>query len=139
MNDTSFYGSNLPQPVVAGHDRLPQQSLGSISAIIDRIEDAIESETTAIRTDLAFDIRGSNARKSRYLYELNRAVKGLSGRDFAEIHRDAIVRLKQKLLANEAVILAHLSAVTEVAGLIQTAIERAETDGTYSNSAYQRA
>ncbi len=49
------------------------------------------------------------------------------------------MRLKAKLVANEAVILAHLSAVTEVAGLIQSAIERAETDGTYSTNAFQRA
>ena len=93
----------------------------------------------SIRSDPKFDIRTSNARKSRYLYELNRAIKGISVRAFAEIPRDAIARLKTKLVANEAVILAHLSAVTEVAGLIQSAIERAETDGTYSTNAFQRA
>lgn len=139
MSDTTFYSPNLPQLSAGGGDRAPQPSVGSISAIIGRIEEAIDSETASIKSDPRFDIRASNARKSRYLYELNRAVKGIAPRDFVEKHRDAIVRLKQKLVANEAVILAHLSAVTEVAGLIQTAIERAETDGTYSTNAFQRA
>lgn len=139
MSDTTFYSPNLPQLASNGPDRPVQASVGSISAIIGRIEEAIETETASIKSDPKFDIRSSNARKSRYLYELNRAIKGISVRDFAEIHRDAIVRLKAKLIANEAVILAHLSAVTEVAGLIQSAIERAETDGTYSTNAFQRA
>lgn len=139
MSEMTFYSPNLPQVSTGGQDRAPQASVGSISAIIGRIEEAIDSETVSIKSDPKFDIRASNAKKSRYLYELNRAVKGIATRDFAEMHRDAIVRLKQKLVANEAVILAHLSAVTEVAGLIQSAIERAETDGTYSTNAFQRA
>lgn len=138
MSDTTFYSPNLPQ-LVGGAERSPQASVGSISAIIGRIEEAIESETASIRSDPKFDIHASNAKKSRYLYELNRAVKGISMGDFAEKHRDAIARLKEKLVANEAVIRAHLAAVAEVAGLIQSAIERAETDGTYSTSAFQRA
>ncbi|SMH52147.1 hypothetical protein [Mesorhizobium australicum] len=138
MSDTTFYSPNLPQLVSGASERTPQGSVGSISAIIGRIEEAIESETASIRSDPKFDIHASNAKKSRYLYELNRAVKGISMSDFAEKHRDAIVRLREKLVANEAVIRAHLAAVAEVAGLIQTAIERAETDGTYSTSAFQR-
>ena len=43
-----------------------------------------------------------------------------------------MTRLRQKLAKNEAAILAHLSAVNEVASLLRHAIQRAETDGTYS-------
>lgn len=140
MNDTSLYSPNLPQLAVVTPDRAAGiQTVGSITAIIDRIEEAIDTETTSIKSDPAFDIKASNARKSRYLYELNRAMKGIAQRDFVEMHRGAILRLKEKLVANEAAILAHLSAVTEVAAIIQSAIERAETDGTYSTNAFQRA
>jgi hypothetical protein len=40
--------------------------------------------------------------------------------------------LRQKLARNEAAILAHLNAVTEVANLLKDAIQHAEADGTYS-------
>jgi hypothetical protein len=139
MSETAFYSPTLPQLAVITPDRASSgQSVGSITAIIGRIEEAIETETTSIKSDPAFDIKASNARKSRYLYELNRAMKGIAQRDFVEMHREGIVRLKAKLVANEAAILAHLSAVTEVAAIIQSAIERAETDGTYSTTAFQR-
>lgn len=107
----------------------------NLSAIISRIEQAIEEETAAIRSDMNFDIKSSNARKSRSLYELNRAVKGLGGGALAE-HREQILRLRAKLAVNEATIRAHMNAVSEVAALIRGAIERAEADGTYSASEF---
>ena len=140
MSETAFYSPGQSQLAVVTPDRPASvQTVGSITAIIDRIEEAIDTETTSIKSDRTFDIRASNARKSRYLYELNRAMKGIAQRDFVEMHREGILRLKTKLAANEAAILAHLSAVTEVAAIIQSAIERAETDGTYSTTAFQRA
>ena len=105
---------------------------GNFSALIGRIEEAVEEETAAIRTDIGFDIKSSNARKSRYLYELTRAMKGVGERDFLAEHRDGIKRLREKLATNEAAIRAHLNAVSEVANLMQNAIQRSETDGTYS-------
>ncbi|TGV74543.1 hypothetical protein EN801_040020, partial [Mesorhizobium sp. M00.F.Ca.ET.158.01.1.1] len=55
-----------------------------------------------------------------------------------EQHREGLTRLRQKLAKNEAAILAHLSAVNEVAGLLRSAIQRAETDGTYSAGEFGR-
>jgi hypothetical protein len=113
-------------------------ALVNLSAIIGRIEETVEAETASIRTDVRFDIKASNARKSRYLYELNKVVSGLGSMILGEEHREGIVRLREKLAANEAAILAHLNAVTEVAGLMQEAIQRAEADGTYSASEFGR-
>jgi len=110
----------------------------NLSAIIARIEETIEMETTAIRTDPRFDIKGSNLRKSRYLYELNKAISALRGAMLGEEHRAAVLRLRDKLATNEAAILAHLNAVTEVATLMQNAIQNAEADGTYSADAFGR-
>lgn len=106
--------------------------LTDLTAIIGRIEAAIGEETAAIGSDPDFDIKGSNARKSRYLYDLNRAVKGLPGGRMPAEHRERLTRLRSLLAENERAVLAHLNAVNEVAGLIREAIQRAETDGTYS-------
>lgn len=113
-------------------------SLMNLSAIIGRIEEAVETETSSIRTDNRFDIKASNVRKSRYLYELNKAISSLRGATLGEEQRAGIVRLRDKLAHNEAVIRAHLSAVAEVAALMQDAIQRAEADGTYSADEFGR-
>jgi hypothetical protein len=113
-------------------------SHAGLASIISRIEHAVEEETAALRTDTSFDLRASNARKSRYLYELSRAIKNAGGAPLPDEQREGVVRLREKLAKNEAAILAHLSAVNEVATLIQGAIQRAEADGTYSAGEFAR-
>jgi hypothetical protein len=115
------------------------KALMNLTSIIGRIEEAVEAETTSIRTDVRFDVKASNARKSRHLYELNRAISAIGTVMLPEEHRSCIMRLRDKLAANEAAILAHLNAVTEVATLMQDAIQRAEADGTYSANEFGRA
>jgi len=111
----------------------------ALAAILGRIEEAIDLETQAIRTDPRFDLATANARKSRHLYELSKAMKGMTPGDLGPEDRASIIRLREKLSVNEAVIRAHLSAVSEVAALVQDAIERHEADGTYSSAAFGRA
>ncbi|MCR4264815.1 hypothetical protein [Nitratireductor sp. ZSWI3] len=111
----------------------------SALAIMRRIEETIDAETAAIRSDPRFDIKASNTRKSRHLYELSKALKSTDEAGLAAAHRDALVRLRNKLAANEATIKAHMSAVGEVANLLQDAIERVQTDGTYSEREFGQA
>lgn len=122
---------------LAGTQRAETASV-SLRAIIGRIEEAVDAETAAIRVDVKFDIAQSNMRKSRHLYELNRAMRGLTVEDLGPNAQRDLERLRSKLEINETAILAHLNAVKEVAGLIQDAIERAETDGTYSAGQFGR-
>ena len=135
MSAYSEFGGNLPARMAAPE---PQQSArpGNLAAIIGRIEEAVESETDGIRASSSFDLKASNARKSRCLYELNRAMKSIGQAELAAEHREGLTRLRQKLARNEAAILAHLSAVTEVANLMKNAIQNAEADGTYSASEF---
>lgn len=114
------------------HSDLTISRVGSLTAIINRIEEAVETETAAIRTDMNFDLKASNARKSRCLYELNRAMKNLAVEDLVDEHKEGLLRLRGKLERNEVALLAHLSAVSEVANLMKSAIQHAEADGTYS-------
>lgn len=104
----------------------------SLSTILGRIEEAVEAETHGLKTDRGFDLQSSNARKSRYLYELTRAMKGVGEAEFLAEHRDGLRRLRAALASNEAAIRAHLDAVNEVATLMSNAIRHAEADGTYS-------
>jgi len=131
MTDYSEFTSNLPALGTA-HEAPPFVHTGNLGAIIGRIEEAVEEETAAIRIDTSFDLKASNARKSRCLYELNRAMKSMGQSEFLEQHREGLVRLRQTLTRNEAAILAHLNAVTEVANLLKNAIQQAEADGTYT-------
>ena len=65
MSETAFYSPAMTEIAVVTPERpAGGQSVGSITAIIDRIEEAIETETTSIKSDPAFDIRASNARPS---------------------------------------------------------------------------
>jgi hypothetical protein len=130
MQEAALYSPQLSPHAPAEQPAAPRPA--ALSAIIGRIEEAVEQETAAIRSDPGFDVKGSNARKSRYLYELNRAMKGLSQAEVLREHRDALIRLRGKLAENEKALRAHLNAVAEVASLIREAIQRADADGTYS-------
>ncbi|RWB61562.1 MAG: hypothetical protein E5W38_13845 [Mesorhizobium sp.] len=124
--------SNLPARTTATEASIAPARPGNLAAIIGRIEEAVDEETAGIRSGTGYDLKASNARKSRYLYELTRALKGANEIEFLEQHRDGLARLRQKLAKNEAAILAHLNAVNEVATLLKNAIQRADADGTYS-------
>jgi hypothetical protein len=121
-----------------GPAEIVPQRPASLAAIISRIEQTIDEETSGLKADMSFDLKTSNARKSRYLYELTRAVKGTGTQHLVAEQREAILRLREKLARNEAAIRNHLAAVSEVATLIQGAIQRAETDGTYSAGEFGR-
>ena len=107
-----------------------------LGTILARIEEAVETETAAIRTDMNFDIAASNARKSRHLYDLTREIRGQDDAALVATYRPAIERLRDKLAVNQGVIVAHLEAVTEVATLVKTALQDAEADGTYSQAEF---
>ncbi len=132
MADFSEFTTKLPARTTSSEAPIPFVRPGNLAAIIGRIEQVVEEETAGIRNTSNYDLKASNARKSRYLYELMRAMKGGTEAEFLEQHRESLTRLRQKLAKNEAAIVAHLSAVNEVATLLKNAIQRSEADGTYS-------
>jgi len=135
MMDENPIAENLPVPS-SRPTAAPTALLGNLSAIIGRISEALEEETAAIRAGGVFDIRASSARKSRYLYELTRATKGVDEPEIVAEHREGLEQLRERLAVNESVIRAHMSAVSEVAKLMQDVIKRAEADGTYSEGEF---
>lgn len=127
--------SAAPAPDARGMTA-PRAGGGNLSAIVARIEEAVEEETAALGRDPRFDLQASNARKSRCLYELSRAMKGLRPADVGADAREGLGRLREKLARNEVRIRAHLDAVGEVAALLQDAIARAQSDGTYGSAEF---
>lgn len=119
-----------------GANRAAGPQAEALLALLGRIEETVEAEASGIRNGFRFDIKASNARKSRQLYDLGRAFEGLDPQTLDVEQRAALARLREKLASNEATIKAHLSAVGEVAGLLQQAIEEVQADGTYSISAF---
>ncbi len=104
----------------------------SLQSIIRRILECVELETKSIRADNQFDAKQSNSRKSRLLYELGRASRNMNLADLDRSCRDDLEALRAALSENETVLKAQISAVSEVASIVQNAIEREETDGTYT-------
>lgn len=121
------------QPSPAARSGAGSADLG---ILLSRIEEAIDVETNAIRTDMNFDIAASNARKSRHLYDLTRALRGQDDEALVAAFRPEIERLRDKLAINQGAITAHLEAVAEVATLVQAALQDAEADGTYSQAEF---
>lgn len=139
MSEQDFYPPRIvTAPSRANRPQAVAAKPGNLTAILARIEEAVEAETAAIRTDVKFDLTASNARKSRHLYELNKAARDLDPSAIDAESRAGLARLRQKLVANEEAIRAHLAAVNEVANMLRTAIERSEADGTYDTSAFGR-
>ena len=109
---TQFTGEPSGQGQVA--EFTPAARPASLSTIIARIEQAVDEETASIRTDMNYDLKASNARKSRYLYELSKATKSIGAAQLIAEQRDAIVRLRDKLTKNESAIRATVDAASVV-------------------------
>ena len=105
--------------------------VSSLQTIIARLGTFIERETEQIETESNFDFGASSEKKSRLLFELNRASRGCNLQELDRSILVELVRLKKALARNEARIQAHLSAVREVSDIMVNILKREDADGTY--------
>jgi hypothetical protein len=110
----------------------------NLTKILDVLLACVREETEAIRKSLAFDLKSSNAVKSRLLYELSRASKGIDTGSLQTGSKEKLLLLGYELRRNAQIVGAHLSAVREIAGLMIDAARREEADGTYSRPSLNR-
>jgi hypothetical protein len=103
-----------------------------MSGVLGRLEEVLERENALIGSDPTFDIKASNAKKSRCLYELNLLVRSLGTNNVPKEYHRRIRDLRKTLEANSIRIKAHLDAVRGVTDLINEAVQASEADGTYS-------
>lgn len=99
---------------------------------IERLEDTIDAETAALMAHKLVDQQEINRRKSQSLLELSRLSRTLRNSSPSPELLSRMERLREKLAHNHAVLEMHLRAIQEVSNIVSNAIQRAESDGTYS-------
>jgi hypothetical protein len=106
--------------------------LALLEKTIDKLEDLIDEETSALKTNRAIDLREYNNRKSQTLLELTRLTRMVGPATVDAEFKGRLELIRGKLDTNRGVIQMHLDAVREIAALVQGSIQEAESDGTYS-------
>ena len=104
----------------------------NLGAMIGRIEEAVDEETAVDPHRHPFRHQGVERAQEPLSLRTDPRLKGDSRGSVPAEHRDGLIRLRERLADNESAIRAHLSAVNEVAMLMQNVIQHAENDGTYS-------
>ena len=107
-----------------------------IKTVLGRLEMIIDNENQRIGRDPEFDLKVSNAHKSRCLYELTMLFRGTNPKELATGHINQMHNLKDKLALNARRVEAHLHAVRAVADLLKNAARDADDDGTYTQEQF---
>lgn len=107
----------------------------SLVRAIDRVEEVVEQETAALRNRAQVDHKEFNTRKSHGLLELTRAMRLFEPGALTEPLQIRLAALRAKLEANRAALAMHLEAVREISTIMAEAMQKAESDGTYSEAA----
>ena len=107
---------------------------GHALAIIRKLQICLDEETAILTASGVPDLDSFNQRKGQGLMELNRALSG-----FGTVQRNSeveteLAKLKGKIDENMRHLRLHISAVNEITGMLTDAIQREESDGTYSPS-----
>lgn len=103
-----------------------------LSKAIERLEEVIEAETSALLSNSMTDLEEFNRRKSQSLLELTRLARTLQAGPASPEVRQRLEELRSKLDRNHSTLEMHLKAVQEVSDIVSKAIRSADSDGTYS-------
>jgi len=104
---------------------------------IERLTEAIETETRDLALPGGADFRTHAQRKSQGLMELNRLTPALASLRGHPRLRAALTALLEKLDANERLLHAKLRAARTVAEIVARAITEGQSDGTYSDQIWR--
>lgn len=137
MTDSSEISLPEQRQIVSGQAQSLEQeaALKPVVRAIRHLEDVIEAETRLLLEGGTPDLVEINARKSRGLYDFNKAMtkaSNLAGPSMMKSLQPLLDGFKQKLEKNCEALQMHLRAVGELADLIRGALETQDADGTYS-------
>lgn len=107
-----------------------------IKSVLGRLELIIDNENERIGNDPQFDLKVSNAQKSRCLYELTMLFRDTDQHDVARSYMHQMGVLRSKLATNATRVQAHLEAVRAVADILRSALQDEDADGTYSQEQF---
>ncbi len=99
---------------------------------LDRLEETLDMETSALMARDLSNLDEFNRRKSQCLLEISRIVRTA---EVSTLDSDAarhLQNLRGKIERNQDILRRHMHAVQEVASIISSAIQKAESDSTYS-------
>jgi hypothetical protein len=99
---------------------------------LDRLEETLDLETSALMARDLSNLDEFNRRKSQCLLEISRIVRTA---DIASLDPKGTKRLQDlraKIERNQDILHRHMQAVQEVASIISNAIQSSESDSTYS-------
>ena len=105
----------------------------AFSTVLDRLEQALDDETAALKTRTAADFVAFSHRKRQGLLELSRSLPHLAGGEYGAAASARLAGLNDKLEQNRSALDVQLRAVREVSAIIERSMRDAESDGTYSN------
>lgn len=129
-----MYSETIPAQTSPIQPTVQAPTGSSLQLIIRRLSTCIEEETDQVQKDTAYDFRASSERKSRLLYELNRASRTIDFRTLDAACLEELRRLKKALAVNREQIQAHLTAVRDVSRIMVDFIRNEEADGTYGEN-----
>ncbi|MBB4184016.1 hypothetical protein [Sinorhizobium terangae] len=108
-----------------------------IRNVLGRLEMIIDNENSRIGVDPDFDIKTSNAHKSRCLYELTMLHRDAIPGEISPAFVSQTRHLRNKLRINSQKVEAHLEAVRSVVDLLKTAAQDADADGIYTEAQFR--
>lgn len=108
-----------------------------IQNVLGRLEMILDNENSRIGIDPEFDIKTSNAHKSRCLYELTMLHRDMLPGENSSAFSSHALHLREKLSVNSQKVEAHLEAVRAVVDLLKTAAQDADADGIYSEAQFR--
>ncbi len=109
-----------------------------VNSLLERLEAILLRENERIGTDPEFDIKASNALKSRCLYELTQLSNQIGPSDLSPQATRRLAEIRPLVKANETKLRAHVEAVRAVTQLLKDAMQAAEADGTYSVEQFRK-
>jgi hypothetical protein len=108
-----------------------------LKTVLGRLELIIDNENERIGKDVKFDIKTSNAHKSRCLYELTMLCRETNPEEFPTGFSSHMKFLKTKLMLNARKLEAQINAVRTVADILKTAAQEQDGDGTYTQEQFR--
>ncbi|MDK1384390.1 hypothetical protein QN224_03085 [Sinorhizobium sp. 8-89] len=108
-----------------------------IRNVLGRLEMIIDNENSRIGVDPDFDIKTSNAHKSRCLYELTMLHRDAVPGEISPAFISQTRHLRSKLQVNSQKVEAHLDAVRSVVDILKTAAQDADADGIYTEAQFR--
>ncbi|WP_426123732.1 hypothetical protein [Pararhizobium sp. PWRC1-1] len=108
-----------------------------IQNVLGRLEMILDNENTRIGIDPSFDLKTSNARKSRCLYELTMLHRDASPNEISPAFVSQTQHIKTKLVMNSQKVNAHMEACRSVVDLLKTAVQEADADGIYTEQQFR--